>query len=61
MSDLIVGFGLVLVIEGLLWAAFPALAMKLLVAASQTPQQSLRTAGAIAIGIGVGIVWMVRG
>lgn len=61
MNDLIVGFGLVLVFEGLLWAAFPDLATKLLVAAAQTPQQSLRWAGAIAIGIGLVIVWAVRG
>ncbi|MFT5506957.1 MAG: hypothetical protein ACI89J_000020 [Hyphomicrobiaceae bacterium] len=61
MNDLIVGFGLVLVFEGLLWAAFPNLATKLLIAAAQTPQQSLRTAGAIAIAIGVAIVWSIRG
>lgn len=61
MNDLIVGFGLVLVFEGLLWAAFPHLATKLLMAAAQSSQESLRAAGAIAIGIGVGIVWMIRG
>ncbi len=61
MNDLIVGFGLVLVFEGLLWAAFPNFATKLLKAAVETPQDSLRTAGAIAIAIGAGIVWMVRG
>lgn len=61
MNDLIVGFGLVLVFEGVLWAAFPGLATKLLMAAAQSSQQSLRTAGAIAIAIGVVIVWAVRG
>ena len=61
MNDLIVGFGLVLVFEGLLWAAFPELATKLLMAAAQTPRQSLRTAGAIAVAFGVGVVWLVRG
>ena len=61
MNDLIVGFGLVLVLEGLLWAAFPDLATKLLIAAAQTPQQSLQTAGAIAIAFGVAIVWLIRG
>lgn len=61
MDDLIVGFGLVLVLEGLLWAAFPDAANKLLLMAAQTPQQTLRMAGAIAIGIGCAIVWMVRG
>jgi uncharacterized protein YjeT (DUF2065 family) len=61
MNDLIVGFALVLVFEGLLWAAFPNFANKLLIMAAQTPEQTLRTGGAIAIGIGLGIVWMVRG
>lgn len=61
MNDLIVGFGLVLVFEGLLWAAFPDLATKLLIAAAQTPQRSLRTAGAIAMAFGLAIVWIVRG
>ena len=41
MNDLIVGFALVLVFEGLLWAAFPDLANKLLLMAAQTPQETL--------------------
>ena len=61
MNDLIVGLGLVLVIEGLLWAAFPDFATKLLAMAAETPQQSLRTAGAVALALGVAIVWSVRG
>ena len=61
MNDLIVGFALVLVCEGLLWAAFPDLANKLLLMAAQTPQETLRAGGAIAVGIGLAIVWIVRG
>jgi uncharacterized protein YjeT (DUF2065 family) len=61
MSDLIVAAGLVLVIEGLLWATAPQLGLRLLAAAAQTPQQSLRTAGAAAVAIGVALVWLVRG
>jgi uncharacterized protein YjeT (DUF2065 family) len=61
MSDLIVAIGLVLVIEGLLWAAFPRLGVKLLEAAAGTPEQSLRTVGAAAVAAGVVIVWLVRG
>ena len=61
MDDLLVGIGLVFVIEGLLWAAFPGLANWLMIIAAQTPQQSLRTAGALAVALGVAIVWMVRG
>jgi hypothetical protein len=61
MSDLLVAFGLVLVIEGLIWAAAPRLGMRLLALAAQTPEQVLRTAGAAAVAAGVIVVWLVRG
>ena len=61
MSDLLVGFGLVMVIEGLLWAASPELALKLLAVAAQTPERALRMAGTAAIGAGLLLVWLVRG
>lgn len=61
MNDLLVAFGLVLVIEGLLWAAAPQLGLKLLSAAAQTPEQTLRLAGAAAVGAGIVVVWLVRG
>ena len=61
MSDLIAALGLVLVIEGLLWAAAPTLATRMLHAASETPEQVLRFFGLLAIGLGVLIVWLVRG
>jgi uncharacterized protein YjeT (DUF2065 family) len=61
MSDLLVAFGLVMVIEGLLWAAAPQLGFKLLAAAAQTPERTLRTAGAVAVAAGVVVVWLVRG
>ncbi len=61
MNDLIVGFGLVLVIEGLLWALVPHLAMRILEGASATPESTLRIAGWTAVGLGVGLVWLIRG
>lgn len=61
MSDLLVAFGLVLVIEGLLWALAPNFGRRLLEAASEMPENSLRTAGAVAVAVGVGVVWLVRG
>lgn len=61
MNDLAVGLGLVLVIEGLLWAAFPSLGMKMLAAAASTPPDVLRATGAVALAAGVAIVWLVRG
>lgn len=61
MYDLAVAFGLVLVIEGLLWALAPSLGRKMLEVASEAPEQSLRLAGAAAIAAGVLVVWVVRG
>jgi uncharacterized protein YjeT (DUF2065 family) len=61
MSDLLVAVGLVMVIEGLLWAAAPQLALRMLAAAAQMPEHALRTAGAAAVAAGVVVVWLVRG
>ena len=61
MSDLLVGLGLVFVIEGLLWALFPGFLLAMLEASKTLPEHSLRSAGAVAIAIGVIIVWLVRG
>lgn len=61
MSELIVALGLVLVIEGLLWALAPRFGQRMLEAAAEMPESSLRTAGAVAVAIGVLIVWFVRG
>ncbi len=61
MKDLIVGVGLVLVIEGLLWTAAPGLARRLLEAAAAIPEGALRAAGAITAASGLLVVWMVRG
>jgi uncharacterized protein YjeT (DUF2065 family) len=60
MNDFLVGVGLVLVIEGLLWALAPGLAARLLELAATTPEQQLRTGGAIAVAVGVLVVWLVR-
>ncbi len=61
MADLIVGIGLVLVIEGLLWALVPNFAKRLMEAAASVPQSSLRLAGWTSVLIGLGLVWMIRG
>ena len=61
MSDLLVAVGLVLVFEGLLWAAAPQVALKLLTTAAQTPEQTLRAGGAAAVVAGLVIVWLIRG
>ena len=53
--------GLVLVIEGSLWALAPGLGRRLLEAATTTPESQLRLGGAVAAAIGLSVVWFVRG
>jgi uncharacterized protein YjeT (DUF2065 family) len=61
VEDLGAAFGLFLVIEGLAYAAFPGVVRNV---ARQLPDMSdaaLRNFGIIAMFIGVGIVWWIRG
>jgi uncharacterized protein YjeT (DUF2065 family) len=61
MKDLIVALGLVLVIEGALWALAPRAALEMLKIAATAPEKNLRAGGAIAVAAGVLIVWLARG
>ncbi len=60
MTDLAVAVGLVLVIEGAIYAAFPAGLKRLMAMAQEMPDQSLRTGGLVAATIGLAIVWLAR-
>ncbi|MGI9483002.1 MAG: DUF2065 domain-containing protein [Hyphomicrobiales bacterium] len=61
MRDLITALGLVLVIEGLLYAVNPAGLKQLLTIVHDIPDETLRFAGAGAIVLGFLIVWAARG
>jgi uncharacterized protein len=61
MKDLAVGFGLVLVFEGLLWALAPGLARRMVEDMSRLPAGQLQRAAWGFVAAGVFIVWMVRG
>ena len=61
MNDLVVGIGLVLVIEGLLWALVPNLATRMLEAVASVSPNALRIAGWSSVLIGLGLVWIIRG
>jgi uncharacterized protein YjeT (DUF2065 family) len=61
MSDFIVAIGLVLVIEGLIFAAFPKAAKRLAENALAAPETTLRIAGVLSAMLGVLTVWLVRG
>jgi uncharacterized protein len=61
MPDFIVAIGLVLAIEGLIFAAFPQAAKRMAANALQTPDSSLRIAGVVSAILGVTLVWLIRG
>ena len=61
MSDFLTAIGLVLVIEGLLYAAVPSVAKRMAFDVSEMPEQTLRTIGTVVLCIGVGVVWIIRG
>jgi len=60
MSDLGAAIGLIFVIEGIVFAAFPLGAKRAMTAALDIPDARLRIAGLAAAIIGVVIVWLVR-
>lgn len=61
MSDFLVAVGLVFAIEGILFAAFPAMTKRALAHVMDTPDNMLRIMGIASAAIGVVIVWLIRG
>ena len=61
MTDILAALGLVLVLEGALYALFPEFMKRMAAQAQIVPGDTLRTVGVIAAGFGVALVWMVRG
>lgn len=60
MSDFLAALGLVFVIEGLIFAAFPAYGQKAVESVLNTPPATLRVIGLGSALIGLLIVWLVR-
>jgi uncharacterized protein YjeT (DUF2065 family) len=61
MTEFIVAIGLVLVIEGLLFAAFPRVAKRLAASAIESPENALRIAGIGSALLGLIVIWLMRG
>lgn len=61
MRDFIVALGLVFVIEGVLFAAFPETAKRAVASVLETPDGVLRVIGLASALIGVVLVWLIRG
>ena len=60
MSDFLVALGLVFVIEGVLFAAFPLGAKRAMTAALDVSDGGMRIVGLVSVLVGVLIVWLVR-
>lgn len=61
MEDFLAALGLVFVIEGLVFAAFPGHAKRAMAAVMETPETSLRVIGIGSAVVGLVVVWLVRG
>jgi uncharacterized protein YjeT (DUF2065 family) len=61
MSDFAVALGLVLVFEGLIFAAGPGAAKRAMASALETPDAVLRIVGLATALVGLIVVWLVRG
>jgi len=60
MTDFLAAVGLVFVIEGLVFAAFPGQAKQSMAAVLKTPDATLRAIGIGSAVVGVFLVWLVR-
>jgi hypothetical protein len=60
MSDFFVALGLVFVIEGVVFAAFPEAAKRGVTAVLETPDTVLRLVGLASALLGLLLVWFVR-
>lgn len=61
MSDIFVAIGLVLVLEGLLYAAFPQTMKRAIAEVLKLADEHLRWIALGAAVVGIGIVWLARG
>jgi hypothetical protein len=61
MTDFLAALGLVFVIEGLVFAAFPAQAKRAMASVLDTQDPLLRLIGIGSAVLGLVLVWLVRG
>ncbi len=61
MTDFLAALGLVFIIEGLVFAAFPQAARRAAVTMTQTPDEALRLVGLLSAVFGLTVLWLVRG
>jgi uncharacterized protein YjeT (DUF2065 family) len=60
MTAFLTALGLVLVIEGLLYAFVPGHLKRMMAMMQTVPEDALRTGGVVAMAAGVALVWLAR-
>jgi hypothetical protein len=61
MTDILTAIGLVIAIEGILYALFPDAMKNFMIQLIAQPSANLRRAGLIAACVGVFLIWLIRG
>lgn len=61
MEELLTALALVVVIEGLLYAAFPGPLRRAVAVMLEQPDSTIRAVGLAAAAVGVALVWLIRG
>jgi hypothetical protein len=60
VRDLLAALGLALVVEGVLFAAFPEAVRRALIDAARSPRERMRVVGLLSAAAGVVVVWLAR-
>jgi len=60
MTDFLTAAALILVLEGAAYALFPSVIKRMMASAIGQSDGALRSAGLIAAGVGVVLVWLIR-
>lgn len=60
LSFALIGFGLILIVEGLIYAIFPEGMKKLLNRMIDMPVSALRSGGLVAAVIGLALLWTMK-
>lgn len=61
MTDLLAALALAIVLEGLLYAAFPEQMKKMLASIQSMPASTIRAVALACAGVGLLLLWIVRG
>ena len=61
MSEFLSAIGLVFVIEGLVFAAFPGMTKRALESVLHSPDNMMRTVGLASAVFGLLLIWIIRG